>query len=88
MASILVALLLGIIIGPLARLVLPGKQNISLIMTIVLGALGALAGSWIVGALTSMSGFNWLALIVGVVAAAVLVLIYGAVTGRSSSTTR
>lgn len=85
MGTIIVALLLGIIIGPLARLVLPGKQNVSLIMTIVLGALGALAGSWIVSAMTSMSGFNLLALIVGVVAAAVLVLIYVAVTGRSST---
>lgn len=85
MATIIVALLLGIIIGPLARLVLPGKQDVSLIMTIVLGALGALAGSWIVGAMTSMEGFNFLALVVGVVVAAGLVLGYGAITGRKAS---
>lgn len=85
MATIIVALLLGIIIGPLARLVLPGKQDVSLIMTIVLGALGALVGSWIVGAMTSMEGFNFLALLVGVVVAAGLVLGYGAVTGRKAS---
>ena len=37
----------GVIIGPLARLVLPGKQNISLTMTIVVGAVGAIFGGLI-----------------------------------------
>ncbi len=86
MATIIVALLLGIIVGPLARLVLPGKQNISLIMTIVLGAVGALLGSILVNALTqSETGFNFWALLAGVGLAAVLVLAYGAVTGRDST---
>lgn len=84
--TILVALLLGIIIGPLARLVLPGKQNISLVMTIVLGAVGALLGSWIVSALSeNRDGFNFWALLVGVGVAAVLVLVYGAISGRDNT---
>lgn len=84
--TILVALLLGIIIGPLARLVLPGKQNISLVMTIVLGAVGALLGSWIVSALSeNQDGFNFWALLVGVGVAAVLVLVYGAISGRDNT---
>ncbi|MGD2060658.1 MAG: GlsB/YeaQ/YmgE family stress response membrane protein, partial [Acidimicrobiia bacterium] len=37
-------LVAGIIIGPLARLILPGKQNISLGMTILIGAIGAIGG--------------------------------------------
>lgn len=85
MGTIIVALLLGIVIGPLARLALPGKQNISLIMTIVLGALGALIGAWVVAAMTSMDGFNLLALIVGVVVAALLVVGYGAISGRRTT---
>lgn len=81
--TIITALILGIIIGPLARLVLPGKQNISLIVTILLGALGALGGSWLVSALSdSRDGFNFWALLAGVGVAAVLVLAYGAFTGK------
>lgn len=89
--TILMALIAGIIIGPLARLVLPGKQNISLPITILLGALGALAGSWLYQLISGnedTSGIDWIALLLGVVVAAVLVLIYGAVTGRDNTNRR
>ncbi len=87
--TIIVALLLGIIIGPLARLILPGKQDISLVMTIVLGALGALLGSWLVSLLMDRDqGFNIWALLAGVVVAAVLVLGYLALTGRKDTSRR
>ena len=87
--TIIVALLLGIIIGPLARLILPGKQDISLVMTIVLGALGALLGSWLVSLLMDRDqGFNIWALLAGVVVAAVLVLGYLALTGRNDTSRR
>jgi uncharacterized membrane protein YeaQ/YmgE (transglycosylase-associated protein family) len=85
MTTILLALVAGIIIGPLARLVLPGRQNISLIMTVILGALGALAGSAIYRAVsgnTDTNGIDWIAFAIGVVVAAVFILIYGALTGR------
>jgi uncharacterized membrane protein YeaQ/YmgE (transglycosylase-associated protein family) len=88
LTTILLALVAGIIIGPLARLVLPGRQNISLIMTVVLGAVGALAGSAIYGAMsgrTDTSGIDWIALAIGVVVAAVAILVYGLVTGRHQS---
>lgn len=72
-------LIAGIIVGPLARLVLPGKQNISLIMTIVLGAVGAIVGGliyeWLGGGETS--GIDWIRLVVQVAVAAVVVLIFG-----------
>jgi uncharacterized membrane protein YeaQ/YmgE (transglycosylase-associated protein family) len=83
--TILLALVAGVIIGPLARLVLPGRQNISLLMTVVLGAVGALAGSAIYSALsgrTDTSGIDWIALGIGVVVAAVAIVVYGMVTGR------
>lgn len=86
--TIIVALLLGIIIGPLARLVMPGKQDISLVMTIVLGALGALLGAWLVAYFTDMDGFNFWALLAGVGVAVVLVLGYVALTGRNDTSRR
>jgi len=89
MQTVLLALLAGIIIGPLARLVLPGRQNISLVMTVILGAVGALAGSAIYRAASGnsdTSGIDWIAFATGVVVAAVAILIYSMVTGRQSGT--
>jgi uncharacterized membrane protein YeaQ/YmgE (transglycosylase-associated protein family) len=88
MTTILLALVAGIIIGPLARLLLPGRQNISLIMTVILGAVGALAGSAIYRAMsgnTDTSGIDWIALAIGVVVAAVAIGVYAAMTNRKST---
>ena len=88
LTTILLALLAGVVIGPLARLVLPGRQNISLLMTVVLGAVGALAGSAIYSAIsgtTDTGGIDWIALGIGVVVAAVAILVYGMMTGRQQS---
>lgn len=85
LTTILLALLAGAIIGPLARLVLPGRQDISLLMTIVLGAIGGLIGSWIFYTVTGKSdtaGIDWISLLIGVVVAAALILIYGSIRGR------
>lgn len=88
MQTILLALLAGVIIGPLARLVMPGRQNISLIMTVILGAVGALAGSAIYRAIsgnTDTAGIDWTALVIGVVVAALAIGAYVAMTGRKST---
>ena len=45
--TILSALVVGLIVGALARLIMPGKQSIGVIMTIVLGALGSFLGTWL-----------------------------------------
>ena len=39
--TILGAILVGLIVGALARLVMPGKQNIGVIMTVLLGVVGS-----------------------------------------------
>ncbi len=52
--TILTAMVVGLIVGALARLIMPGKQNIGVIMTIVLGALGSFIGTW----LTYKLGYN------------------------------
>lgn len=87
--TIIGAIIAGLVIGALARLVLPGKQNISVLVTIVLGILGSLIGSWLVyqiGYDNENGGFEIIPFIVGVVVAAVLIVIYGNVTGRRAST--
>ncbi len=79
------ALIAGAIVGPLARLALPGRQNISAVMTVVLGAIGSLAGGWIFKALTGRSdtpGIDWIALFIGIIVAAILIVVYGSMTGK------
>lgn len=86
--TILVALVLGAIIGPLARLALPGRQNIGLLPTVLIGAVGSLLGSWIFYTVTgksNTSGIDWISLIIGVIVAAVLIVAYISVTGRRST---
>ncbi len=49
--QILGLLIVGLIIGALARLLLPGRQKIGLALTLVLGVIGALIGGTIASAL-------------------------------------
>jgi uncharacterized membrane protein YeaQ/YmgE (transglycosylase-associated protein family) len=87
LSTIVWGLVAGIIIGPLARLVLPGKQNISLIMTIVIGAVGAILGGFIAEAIdvSETDGIDWIKLAIQVGVAAVAVLFYGGMSGRKTT---
>lgn len=49
--QILGLILVGLVIGALARLILPGRQKIGLLMTLLLGVVGALIGGTIASAL-------------------------------------
>jgi uncharacterized membrane protein YeaQ/YmgE (transglycosylase-associated protein family) len=40
-------ILVGLVVGVLARLIKPGRQNIGIILTIVLGIVGALLAGWV-----------------------------------------
>ncbi|GHJ42660.1 membrane protein [Catellatospora sp. TT07R-123] len=44
--GILSALLIGVLIGTLGRLVLPGRQNIGAVATVAVGIVAALVGGW------------------------------------------
>jgi uncharacterized membrane protein YeaQ/YmgE (transglycosylase-associated protein family) len=89
--TIVGAIFVGLIVGALARLILPGKQNIGVIMTILLGALGSFIGSWVTYRLVYASdkgGFELTAFLVGIIIAVVLIAIYVGITGRRGTTTR
>ncbi|MFJ5692566.1 GlsB/YeaQ/YmgE family stress response membrane protein [Arthrobacter sp. NPDC093125] len=79
-------LILGLIAGAIAKAILPGRQGGGLLMTLVLGVVGALLGGWIGSALFGV-GINeffslstWLLAIGGAI---IVLLIYGMVTRRS-----
>jgi uncharacterized membrane protein YeaQ/YmgE (transglycosylase-associated protein family) len=86
--SIIIAIIVGAIIGLVARLVMPGKQNIGMIMTVVLGALGGLVGSWVAGYFfhyqNANGGVAWIPFFIGVAAAVVFIAVYESLTGRRS----
>lgn len=82
--SIVLAVVVGALIGLVARLVMPGKQDIGMIMTIVLGALGGLIGSWVAskfGYHNANGGIAWIPFFIGVGAAVVLIAIWETVRG-------
>ncbi|WP_298322086.1 hypothetical protein [Haloactinopolyspora sp.] len=68
--GIISALIVGIVIGALGRLIVPGKQKIAIWLTILIGVVAALIGTAIVGPLRDTSGIDWIELIVQVALAA------------------
>ena len=82
--EIIGTIIFGAVIGFLARLVLPGRQNINVIITVILGVLGALVGYWLWGLIGDgdTRGIDWIRWFISIAAAALFVVAYGAVTGK------
>ncbi|MBO8187814.1 GlsB/YeaQ/YmgE family stress response membrane protein [Streptomyces spirodelae] len=72
-SGLISALIVGVIIGALGRLVLPGRQRVGLVWTVVVGIIAALVGTGIAGAVgvADTRGFDWIELIIQVALAAV-----------------
>ncbi len=87
--NIIVLLVIGLVAGLIARAVIPGKQNLSILATIVLGVIGSFVGN-LLGGLISGRGFElapagWIGSIIG----AIIVLgVYVAATGRRGTRAR
>ena len=71
--GIFTALLAGIVIGALGRLIIPGRQAIGWILTFVVGLVGAFVGGFLAEGMNL--GKWWQVLVVQVVVAAILVLL-------------
>jgi uncharacterized membrane protein YeaQ/YmgE (transglycosylase-associated protein family) len=71
--SLIVAwLLIGLVIGGLARLLVPGRQHMGLVATILIGVVAALVGGIITTAIIG-AGHTMITFIVALIAAALLV---------------
>ncbi len=85
--GIISALVVGLIIGGLARLVLRGKQDLPIWLTIVIGAVGAMIGTALASLLgvADTSGIDWieLALQVGVAALGIRMVTRNRAVGRA-----
>ena len=60
--GIISAIIIGAVIGALGRLVVPGKQDIPIWLTIVIGIVAAIVGTLIVGSLQDTKGIDWVEL--------------------------
>jgi uncharacterized membrane protein YeaQ/YmgE (transglycosylase-associated protein family) len=71
-------IVIGLIAGAVARLVVPGRQNLSVLMTIVLGIVGSFVGGFLGYLLLGKdagSGFFQPAGIIGSIIGAIIVLL-------------
>jgi uncharacterized membrane protein YeaQ/YmgE (transglycosylase-associated protein family) len=80
--QILGLILIGIVIGIIARLLLPGRQRIGALMTVLLGIGGALVGGIVASAIGEGDIFelNFIGTIVGIIAAIGLIAVVEALT--------
>jgi uncharacterized membrane protein YeaQ/YmgE (transglycosylase-associated protein family) len=88
---ILGSIVFGIILGPLARLILPGRQNISIAWTIGAGFLGALIGGLVANAIglsDTDDNIDWLRILVQLGCAVVAVAAIASWKGSQTSSRR
>ncbi|MDT0436616.1 MULTISPECIES: GlsB/YeaQ/YmgE family stress response membrane protein [Streptomyces] len=83
-SSIVSAILIGIVIGVLGRLVVPGRQHIGVLLTIVVGIVAALIGTAIAAALgvADTKGVDWIEWLIQIALAAVGVAALDRTVGR------
>jgi len=81
--TILGWIVFGLIVGFIARALVPGKDDIGILRTVALGVVGSVVGGLVAGFLTvGIRGFHpagWLGSIIGAV---IVLVIYNKVTGR------
>lgn len=78
--SIILFIVFGLIVGLLARALLPGRQSMGIGMTILLGVAGSFVGGFIGALLTDsrVTDFNTAGIIGSVIGAVLLLLLVGA----------
>ena len=86
--QILGLIVVGLIIGALARLIKPGRQRLSILMTLVLGVVGAIIGG-LIGHLFNSDTSSWELNVVGfLIAVVAAVLLIGVAEGVSGGRSR
>lgn len=85
-AGIISALIVGLVIGALGRLVLPGRQSLPIWLTIVVGIVAALIGTALAQAVgvAVTAGVDWIELVFQVGIAALGVALLSGFRGRST----
>ncbi|EAM2928126.1 GlsB/YeaQ/YmgE family stress response membrane protein [Salmonella enterica] len=76
--GILSWIIFGLIAGIIAKWIMPGKENVGIIITIILGIVGAVVGGYISTffGFGKVDGFNFGSFVVAVIGAIVVLYIY------------
>jgi uncharacterized membrane protein YeaQ/YmgE (transglycosylase-associated protein family) len=85
MFGLLITIIIGFIVGVIAKLIMPGKENMGLIMTTLLGIAGSVVATYAgqaVGWYDAGEGAGWIGSIVG---AFLLLWIYQKFKSRSAA---
>lgn len=80
--SLLWTVIIGLVVGLLARLLLPGRDPMGLLMTAILGIAGSFVGTFIGRAL--FRGNYSAGIIMSILGAMLLLFLYRMIAGRSS----
>jgi uncharacterized membrane protein YeaQ/YmgE (transglycosylase-associated protein family) len=83
--GILAWILLGLVAGVLAKFIMPGRQGGGLVLTIVLGVVGAIVGGFVstyVLHFGDISGFDLRSIGIAVGGALLVLLVYGSLARR------
>jgi uncharacterized membrane protein YeaQ/YmgE (transglycosylase-associated protein family) len=83
LTALLFWIIVGLIAGALAKLIMPGDDPGGIIVTIIIGIVGAVIGGFILRALNigGNGGFLW-SIVAGVIGAVILLAIYRLVANR------
>ena len=80
--SIIITIVVGFIVGLIARAIMPGNQSMGIIMTTILGIVGSLVASYggaALGLYPAGSPVGWIASVIGAI---VVLFLYGLVTKK------
>ena len=88
--QILGLIVVGLIIGALARLIKPGRQRLSIVATLLLGVVGALIGGVVASLLGTGDIFelNVIGFVVAVIAAVLLIGVAESLSGGRNRAVR
>ena len=80
-------IIVGLIAGALGKLIMPGDDPGGIIVTIILGIVGAFVGGFVFSLLggSGVTGFNLGSILVATVGAIIVLAIYRAVAGRRTA---
>ncbi|MEO6960221.1 MAG: GlsB/YeaQ/YmgE family stress response membrane protein [Burkholderiaceae bacterium] len=80
--GIISMIIVGLIIGLIARAIMPGEQKMGIILTIILGILGSVVAGYLGGAIgwyAPGEGVGWVGSIVGAI---IVLFVYGLIAKK------
>jgi uncharacterized membrane protein YeaQ/YmgE (transglycosylase-associated protein family) len=83
--SVILFMVFGLVVGLIARAVMPGTQKMGLLATMILGVVGSLVGGFLVSLFTDsrITDLNTAGIIGSVVGALLLLAVMGRLSNRS-----